>query len=186
MLFRLTRGRLLGLCTVLLSASVMAQDFIAYEGKNAIREGEGGAKKTVEGVDFWSEGAPPKKFMLLGYITDRRQKSGLIGMASMASLERDVAALTRKSGGDAVILMASDAETIGAVGTGTAHRWGNSSSGFGMAANVQKNNSKFAVLKYVTEAEAAPVVAAPSPPNAAAPASAAQQSTDPAPSAQPK
>lgn len=29
-----------------------AQEFIGYEGKNAVREGDGGAKKTVEGVDF--------------------------------------------------------------------------------------------------------------------------------------
>src|SRR3954465_14411160 len=99
---------------MLVAASAsLAQDFIAFEGKNAIREGEGGAKKTVEGVDFWSDGEPPRKFKLVGYITDRRQKSGLIGMASMSGLERDVANLAKKNGGDAVILMNSEAETIG-------------------------------------------------------------------------
>lgn len=71
---------LLGLAPV----AVPAQEFIGYEGKNAVREGDGGAKKTVEGVDFWSDGAPPRKFVLLGYVTDRRHKSGIMGNLPLA------------------------------------------------------------------------------------------------------
>ncbi|MDB5872107.1 MAG: hypothetical protein JWQ07_1549 [Ramlibacter sp.] len=188
MSFKVATLRALGcsFALVLSATSSTAQDFIAFEGKNAVREGEGGAKKTVEGVDFWSDGAPPRKYKLLGYITDRRQKSGLIGRASMASLEKDVAQVAKKNGADAVILMASDAETVGVVGTAFGQRSGSFGSGFGASAAVQKNNSKFAVLKYVIEIEPtapAPVspVTAPLAPTVAVdpPAQNAAPSTEP-------
>jgi hypothetical protein len=138
------------------ATATLGQDFTAYEGKNTVREGEGGGKKVVEGVDFWSDGEPPRKYKLVGYITDRRLKSGLFGMASMAGLEKDVALLAKKNGGDAVIQMGSETETTGSVGTAFGSRFGNSASGFGAAAAVQKNNSKFAVLKYVNDVDLPP------------------------------
>lgn len=133
-------------------APAHAQDFIAFEGKNAVKEGEGGAKKTVEGVEFWSDGAPPRKFRLLGYVTDRRQKNGLLGMARMSSLEKDVAEVVKNNGGDAAILMASEAETVGMIGN--AFATGNRSA-FGTSVGVQKQNSKYAVVKYLAEGEIA-------------------------------
>jgi hypothetical protein len=160
------------ICAVFLigMTGALAQEFVPFEGKNTVREGDGGAKRTVEGVDFWSDGAPPRKFKLVGYITDRRQKTGLIGIARMAGLEKDVAELAKKNGGDAVILMASETETVGSVGmaSGTARSFGNTTtaSGFGFAGGVQKNNSKYAVLKYVSDAEMQPAT----PPAASAPA----------------
>jgi hypothetical protein len=146
-------------------ATVLAQDFIGYEGRNAVREGDGGAKKTVEGVDFWSEGAPPRRYQLIGYINDRRHKSGIFGAISMAGLEKDIAAVVKQNGGNAVILMQAGAEDLGAVGTGVA----NGGFGYGMAARVQKQNSKFAVVKYLPDA---PVLGGVPPANAVAPAAA--------------
>jgi hypothetical protein len=139
-----------------LSTASWSQEFVAYEGKNAVREGDGGAKKVVGGVDFWSDGAPPRRYQLVGFITDRRNKSGLVGAISMSSLETDVASVAKKNGGDAVILMQSDAETIGAVGMA------NAAGGFGWGASrgVQKQNSKFAVVKYVADAPPAAVAPA--------------------------
>lgn len=139
------------------SVAASAQEFVAYEGKNAVREGDGGAKKTVEGVDFWSDGAPPRKFVLVGYVTDRRHKSGLIGMARMASLERDVAAIVKENGGDAAILVNSESETVGRIGNGLAQGNGSTASGFGASVGIQKHNSKFAVVRYVNEPDAAVV-----------------------------
>ncbi len=144
---------LLGLASI----AVPAQEFIGYEGKNAVREGDGGAKKTVEGVDFWSDGAPPRKFVLLGYVTDRRHKSGLIGIARMASLEKDVAAIVKENGGDAAILVNSESETVGRIDNGFAQSNGSTTSGFGASVGIQKHNSKFAVVRYVKEPEAARV-----------------------------
>jgi hypothetical protein len=73
-----------------LVGSAAAQEFLPYEGKNAIPEGEGGTKKVVDGIDFWADGALPKPFKLLGYISDRRHKTGLIGAIRMSGLESDM------------------------------------------------------------------------------------------------
>lgn len=67
-----------------LSAATFADDFKAYEGKNTTFDGNGGEKTTVDGIDFWANGAPPRKFKLLGYIEDTRLKSGLIGKLRMS------------------------------------------------------------------------------------------------------
>lgn len=140
-----------------------AADFTPYEGKNAIQEGDGGEKKTVDGVDFWSNGAPPRKFKLLGYITDKRHKTGLVGMVRMSGLESAIAKEARKAGGDAVILVSSDAETTGYVGqaqtTGQANtsasrnnaRTTGSSWSSAQAAPVQKQLSKYAVVQYLAD-----------------------------------
>jgi hypothetical protein len=62
-----------------------------------VREGTGGEKKTVDGIDFWANGAPPRKFQIIGFITDSRLKTGLIGMMRMSGLESSVAQRSEKS-----------------------------------------------------------------------------------------
>ena len=145
------------------SLRLLRKSSLPTEGKRAVQEGEGGAKKTVEGIDFWSEGAPPKKFKILGFINDRRHKSGLVGMISMSNLESSVAEVAKKNGGEAVILVASGDETIGVVGNsfggfnGNVNSFGNNTSfsgngwQMGAGAAVKKQNSKFVVVKYLVE-----------------------------------
>jgi hypothetical protein len=41
---------------VVSSADAIAQEFLAYEGKNAIQEGEDRTKKVVDCVEFWADG----------------------------------------------------------------------------------------------------------------------------------
>jgi hypothetical protein len=160
---------------VVWAGTILAQEFLPYEGKNTIQEGEGGTKKVVDGVDFWADGAPPRPFKLLGYISDRRHKTGLIGMIRMSGLESDVAKLAKENGGDAVILVSSEAETVGTVGSGygqaqgTANTAGGNTvmhgSGWstGTSAAVQKQQSKYAVVKYVEQKAPAASEPAPSP-----------------------
>jgi len=139
----------------------LAGDFIAYEGKDSIQEGTGGEKKTVDGIDFWSNGAPPRKFKLLGYINDARLKSGLIGKLRMSGLESSIAKEAKQVGGDAVILADASAETTGYVGMSntsaqaSATNYGNQttaqehSSTTGATVAVQKQHSRYAVVKYL-------------------------------------
>lgn len=93
-------------------SAVSASDFVSYEGKDAVQEGIGGEKKVVDGIDFWSNGAPPRKFKIIGYVTDSRLKSGLVGMIRMSGLESSIAKEAKKAGGDAVILADSNVKTI--------------------------------------------------------------------------
>lgn len=163
-----------------------AQEFLIFEGKEVIREGDGGSKKIVNGMDFWVDGAPPKPFMLIGYITDRRHKTGLFGMFSMSSLETSVVEVAKKNGGDAVIQISSEAETIGIASNATgntratATAYGNTATATGTsfssgyAAPVQKQQSKYAVVRYVTKPDSA------APAQAVKPQEAASAPTQPA------
>jgi hypothetical protein len=158
---------------------VAASDFVSYEGKDAIQEGTGGEKKIVDGIDFWSNGAPPRKFKVIGYVTDSRLKSGLIGMMRMSGLNSSIAKEAKKAGGDAVILTNSEVETKFAShetatnSTGTASTSGNmnaTTSGdtttgtFGATTNatghsttssydlhVEQQHTKYAVIKYLAD-----------------------------------
>jgi len=144
-----------------LSANAFADDFTTYEGKNTIFDGNGGEKTTVDGVDFWSNGAPPRKFKLLGYIEDTRLKSGLIGKLRMSGLQSTIAKETKKAGGDAAILVDANSETTGSVGFGntsaqaSATSYGNTATAqghsftTGASAAVQKQHTRYAVVKYL-------------------------------------
>jgi hypothetical protein len=167
----ITKIRLVPVLVVLAlgASAAVADDFVAYEGKDTIQEGNGGEKKTVDGIDFWSNGAPPRKFKLLGYISDTRLRSGLIGKIRMSGLESSVAKEAKKAGGDAVILVDANAETTGYVGqsntsaqasatatgntaTAQGHSWTT-----GATVAVQKQHSRYAVIKYLEDSPNAPV-----------------------------
>ena len=96
---RLVSLVLLFLCGSSLS---VAQEFAAWEGKQVVKVGEGGARKVINGIDFWTEGTPPKPYVLVGYLLDTRHESGIYGMMRMASLEGSIANKAKQAGGDAV------------------------------------------------------------------------------------
>ena len=152
-----------------------SQEFEAWQGKPVVHEGEGGTKQVVDGIDVWDRGSPPRKFVIIGYIHDRRLKTGLIGKIKMSHLNSDVAKIAKQAGGDAVIVVSSDVDTVGAVGGGfgstnaSAQAVGNSAYGhsntssFGFAGSVRKQESEFAVLKYLPDEPAAPPESSPAP-----------------------
>lgn len=82
---------IISLALTLTTSAATAADFVSYEAKDSIREGSGGEKRIVDGVDFWANGAPPRRFRIIGFITDSRLKTGLIGMMRMSSLDSSVA-----------------------------------------------------------------------------------------------
>ena len=74
--------------------------FTKYQGSNVI-EGKGGTVRTVDGIDFWANGTPNRKYIILGVIDDKRG-SGLI---SRSSHDRNIVTKAKEYGGDAVILV---------------------------------------------------------------------------------
>jgi hypothetical protein len=148
--------------------SIAAPEFLAYEGRNAIHEGQGGEKKTVDGIDFWSNGDPPHRFKVLGSLTDRRHETGLIGMVRMSTLDSDIARAARVAGGDAVILQSEDDDVVGATGFATSDFNGTSTYGgfhgfgstSGFTRQVRKHEARYIVVKYLPDdpvATASPV-----------------------------
>lgn len=151
-------------------------EFLVYEGRDAVQDGQGGNKKIVDGVDFWIHGTPPHRFQVLGMISDERWASGIYGLMQVSSLEHDIAKRTRAAGGDAVILQDSHNNVWGVSGStfGSAS-YGNHSafgSSFSTESPYGTRATSYVVVKYLPDA---PVVEVPE----AAPPSPLPQSTPP-------
>lgn len=101
-----------------------------YRG-SSIREGHGGTVRTVNGIDFWENGTPDRKYKIVGVIDDSRGE----GLISRSSKDSDIAAEAKARGGDGVIFVNSDRELKGVdLGNGDVH---------------YKRVSKFEVIQYV-------------------------------------
>ena len=162
----------ISLCLLAMPAVGYASpEFLQYEGRNAVREGQGGERKSVEGVDFWLRGDPPRRYQVIGSLSDKRHKTGIIGAVRMSGLDADIAKAAKAAGGDAVILE-GDQDVVTGVATssfgntngtygGGAFSAGRSS--FGVTRAIQDHESSYVVVKYLEE----PPAGAASPPNAA-------------------
>ncbi len=70
--------------------------YVPYE-KGARTVGKGGSLHKVDGIDFWTDGLPPRPYKIVGVIHDSR--SGL----RKDTLPQDLAKMTKKMGADAVL-----------------------------------------------------------------------------------
>jgi hypothetical protein len=124
-------------------------EYKSFEGKANVFEGKGGTKIVVDGIEFWDNGDPPRKFKVLGIIDDERPG----GLIPMAQLRSDMVKKAREAGGDAIIQLGSQSQVVGyyTSGSATAYAYGNSATASGSSNTmpVRRNVSKFAVIKYV-------------------------------------
>jgi uncharacterized protein YceK len=109
-------------------------NFQAYEGKNSVQEGQGGTKVVTDGVDFWANGAPPRKYSIIGIIDSEIGE----GLGDMAILRAAVASEVKKQGGNAAIQLDSGTEFGGAVRTGP-----------GLFMAISNKKIKYSVVKYL-------------------------------------
>lgn len=124
-------------------------EYQAYEGRNTVFQGEGGTKRTVEGIDFWENGEPPRKFKVLGIVDDTRGA----GLIPMAMRDKAIAEKAKKQGADAVILISSSSRYAGSIASGASNTnfYGNSATtyGSGTSTAVFKNSAKYVAIKYL-------------------------------------
>jgi len=73
--------------------------FQPYQDGGKVYEGSGGIKLEVEGVEFWTEGAPPRRYSIIGVAM--QQASGPSGEEAAARVA--VAKLAKERGADAAI-----------------------------------------------------------------------------------
>jgi hypothetical protein len=109
-----------------------ASDFASYDGNDAVREGQGGTKVTTDGVEFWTSGAPPHRYRVLGVLTDSRSSGVFSGSATGSSVAKHI----RSLGGDAAILMSQDSQVRGAFISN------------GVAGVIRRNTTQLLVVKY--------------------------------------
>ena len=96
----------LGGCTALVSS-----DYQQYEGRNNVHEGTGGTKVVVDGVDFWANGSPPRKFAILGVVTSDVGA----GFGDQALIRSSVASRVKHVGGDAAVQITNNTTFSGIV-----------------------------------------------------------------------
>jgi len=118
--------------------SAAGVQFSTYEGPDAVQTGTGGAKIVKDGVDFWTQGTPPRKFQVLGFIVDTRHDKLLSGHAIGSS---GLAKRVRDAGGDALIMANQDQQTDGIVG--------GLNGGFAWGRTVHEITTKFIVIRYL-------------------------------------
>jgi len=109
-------------------------DYQSYESKNNLYEGDGGTKVVVDGVDFWANGAPPRKFSIVGMIVSEIGS----GVGDEAIIRSTVAGEVKRRGGHAAVQVTNNSSFAGVVRTAP---------GIYMAAGVRR--MQFAVIRYV-------------------------------------
>ncbi len=104
-----------------------------YEGKNNLHEGQGGSKLTISGVDFWANGAPPRKYTLIGIIDSEIGE----GLGDVDIIRSAVATQVKQRGGQGVIAVGGGSSFGGVMPIG----------GLFMALNNKK--IRYQVIKYM-------------------------------------
>ncbi|KKW92691.1 hypothetical protein [Sphingobium chungbukense] len=116
--------------------------FSAYEGPERVQNGDGGTKLRKNDIDWWTTGTPPRKYQVIGFISDKRDENwdGGHAIGSPAVAKQVLAA-----GGDAVIVLAQDeAGATGGAGSGAIL------GGF-FAMGGSKTQTKMLVVKYIAQ-----------------------------------
>lgn len=93
----------IGALFIVLMTGCATVDYQAYEGAKPM-EGTGGTKVVVDGVDFWANGSPPKKFIIIGVVTSEIGS----GFGDESMIRSAVSDEVIKQGGNAAIQMTNN------------------------------------------------------------------------------
>lgn len=137
------------LFSVIAGCANINTEYKPFEANVNVFEGRGGTKVVIDGLEYWDNGDPPRKFKILGIIDDERPG----GRIQMSNLRRDIIQKAKEAGGDAVVQVTNNSLNVGSVASGvaSASAYGGTATGFGtsIAVPVKRNVSKFAVIKYL-------------------------------------
>lgn len=114
----------------------------------AIEIGKGGTRTQKHGIDYWTSGSPPRRFQILGIITDTRGDDRLSGDAIGS---KSIAKIVKKVGGDAVVILARGSRSTGTISGGTASAYGNNAYGSGWSVATGETRTALAVVKYLPD-----------------------------------
>lgn len=133
-----------------LSVPALAQariDFAAYEGPPRIEQGDGGTKITKNGIDYWTTGAPPRRYQIIGFVQDKRDEFWDGGQAVGSP---SIAKKVKTAGGNAVIMQSQEeAGKSGGFGSGDAFYAWSMSGG-------SKTITRMLVVRYLPDDEPLP------------------------------
>lgn len=151
---------------LLLFTGCSSTEFRAYEDGGRIYTGSGGSKETVDGVDIWRNGAPPRPYKILGIVDDTRRKN----LFSSGGAIDDIVEEVQDREGDAAIILSQGLQQLG-----TFYSPGMAATTFrgsqatttqmpGFAQTISDQVTSVAIIKYIA---GTPPATAPSVENAA-------------------
>jgi len=99
---------------VLASCAVYSHSTFSRWSGPAIFRGTGGTVRSVNGIDIWANGAPDRRFRLLGFLeqANLNDDSALAILANVTS-DQSLVADAKKAGGDAIILVSANTQFLG-------------------------------------------------------------------------
>jgi hypothetical protein len=121
------------MCLIACVTGCATIDFQPYEGKTKVLEGEGGTKVVVDGIEFWANGSPPRKYTIIGMVTSEIGA----GIGDEAIIRSAVAGEVKKQGGDAAVQVSSNTSFSGMIKIATSY------------AATSAKSMQFAIVKYV-------------------------------------
>lgn len=124
----------LAIALVALVTGCATVDFQPYEGKNNSYEGNGGTKVVVDGIDFWANGTPPRKYTIIGMVVSEVGS----GVGDESLIRTAVASEVKKRQGNAAIQVNNNSSFAGVIRTAP---------NLYMATGVR--SMQFAVVRYV-------------------------------------
>lgn len=93
------RKTMLAVIAIAVSAATPALarvEYAAYDGPDSLRTGEGGTRVTQDGIDFWTTGTPPRRYQVMGILTDGRSNrlwdGHAVGSSGLARRAHDLGA----------------------------------------------------------------------------------------------
>jgi hypothetical protein len=129
---------------VALIVSACATNYYSYQG-SGVMVGTGGASKNVNGIDLWITGSPPRRFQIIGYITDSRPG----GPIPMAMRDSAVASEARAKGGDGVIMNSDHSQLVGIADMTNVNAVYNSLYGTSVTMPIMRRDGTYYVIKYL-------------------------------------
>jgi hypothetical protein len=123
---------------LLLLAGCASTTYMPYEAVQTDFQGAGGTRETVNGVDFWYNGDPPRHFRVLGVISDVRPG----GAIPQGMLKPSVAKEAKAKGGDAVVFLGGNSDVAGFF----SHSYTPQTT---ISAPIGRTAYRFAVIKYL-------------------------------------
>lgn len=101
----------LAIALVALLAGCATVDFQPYEGKSNLYEGNGGTKVVVDGIDFWANGTPPRKYSIIGMVVSEVGS----GVGDESLIRTAVASEVKKRQGNAAIQVNNNSSFAGVI-----------------------------------------------------------------------
>jgi hypothetical protein len=94
--------------TAMVATSCSSTKFTENRGED-VGEGKGGTVRVVNGIEFWENGEPNRKFKILGAVDDSRGE----GWIPRSGRDGAIAKVAKEHGADAVVLVGESREFHG-------------------------------------------------------------------------